>query len=200
MKFHKKSYKCKIKINKKLGIMEKIKAEAIMFNQKKMGERIKDLRWKKHLTQIGLSKELEKMGFPISNTDISAYEHGKQYIYRLEVFLALCDILECDPQYLTGSSDIVRIPKDLKEIPNMDNITASVLQSLTKSPFFSQLINICSGTEWGFRRRDPSKGYTTPDKLSFFGILYMLFSDLKAFVIGERKKRGLVVYDETDHS
>ena len=60
-----------------------------------MGARIKENRLRLGLTQEQLG---EKVG--VSKVAVSLWESDTTENIRLQTFLALCDILQCDPHYL----------------------------------------------------------------------------------------------------
>ncbi len=67
------------------------------------GERLRDLRHKKHMTQKQLADKLD-----LSKGTISAYEQGKKYP-SIEVLIKLCNILQVSADYLLGLSDDMQL-------------------------------------------------------------------------------------------
>ncbi|MCI7061412.1 MAG: helix-turn-helix domain-containing protein [Lachnospiraceae bacterium] len=67
------------------------------------GERLRDLRHEKHMTQKQLADKLD-----LSKGTISAYEQGKKYP-SIEVLIKLCNILQVSADYLLGLSDDMQL-------------------------------------------------------------------------------------------
>ena len=67
------------------------------------GERLRDLRHEKHMTQKQLADKLN-----LSKGTISAYEQGKKYP-SIEVLIKLCNILQVSADYLLGLSDDMQL-------------------------------------------------------------------------------------------
>ena len=67
------------------------------------GERLRDLRHEKHMTQKQLADKPD-----LSKGTISAYEQGKKYP-SIEVLIKLCNILQVSADYLLGLSDDMQL-------------------------------------------------------------------------------------------
>ena len=69
------------------------------------GERLRDLRQEKHMTQKQLADKLD-----LVKGTISAYEQGKKYP-SIEVLIKLCNVFQISADYLLGLSDDMQLMK-----------------------------------------------------------------------------------------
>lgn len=84
-----------------------------------MKNRIKSLREEKHMTQVGLSIEME-----VAQETVSAYEIGK-HCPSISSLLKMADIFDASLDYIMGLSDI-RKPIKEEHLPN-DEISMLIL-------------------------------------------------------------------------
>lgn len=88
---------------------ERARSFDINYDARVAGEKLKRRREACNYTQEQLSEDLETLyGLKTSRQEISAIENGKK-IKKVKLLLALCKILECDPQYLLGWCDTLRV-------------------------------------------------------------------------------------------
>ena len=105
-----------------------------------LGERIKNLRKSKGLTQSELG---EKLG--LTKVSISCYENGTRFP-DLETFELLVDALETTPDYLLGRDKLVVSEQDEKYKVYLSNTDLEIINEIKRNP---KLMN--------FLRLDPKR-------------------------------------------
>lgn len=114
----------------------------IEYNFTKIGERIKNLRKSKHLTQDELCEQL-----CINRNTLSAVERGSEKQCRLDILLKCCSIFDCDMGYLLGEFDECK-KLDTQFIHSQTGLTETSISNLALQMAHSEGTNRLALLNW----------------------------------------------------
>lgn len=110
------------------------------YDIKKLQERLKSLRFNsdgtKKYTQAKLAEELDVAS---RRTTVTAWENDKKTIPDTETLIKICNLFDCDLDYLFGKSDIKS--QDIQTISNVLHISEESINTLRYNKEYGQLIN-----------------------------------------------------------
>ena len=180
------------------------------------GERIRSCRIEKGLTQEKLSESIEQItGVPIKRQTIAGWENGTP-VKKLEQLTALCEIFECDINYLLCECDSKRVhSQELVQILGIsqkaaDNLITAhklgnpyikTLSKLLENENILQYITKCSTIDYGEISTfiDIPDAFSSNKKTSIFinpstlgkSDLMLLYGLLCNFIDASRMENGL---------